>query len=468
MIGLTIHIREADFLEAVGFFDDLPETINKNIKDVYEFMIPEIERYSKINSPVDTGTLKGSIRGYTDYGEKEDKITGVIESRVEYSCVFGANTMVKTKNGLRTISSINIGDEVLTQDGTYRKVVAKSRIDATEKPNLIDIEVFWRKGKKKHKITLTEDHKVLTKINGSFTWIEAGELKEGSIVLTPRKPAYNKGIGKKYTIKICKHCGKEYQGQGRFYCSVECRDEVYRTNHPQTGDKRSEEARKRIKEANIKKLKENLELHPNRILARKGKRTSCKMEVKEWLDLAGVKYEEEKKIGRHYVDFYCPELNAIFEADGAYWHQNQEKDIERDLSIRKELPDVKIIHIHFADKRFSKDIDHTPVENVHYIQVNPSMNSYVDVEVFQETEVLKVRKWQYKRTYTMAGLYDLSVEGVHSYVANGILISNCFVHEGTRYMRARPFILDAIMNKAKVKMRRELERNLLKEKRGLI
>ncbi|XOB41797.1 MAG: hypothetical protein ACKKMS_00135 [Candidatus Nealsonbacteria bacterium] len=42
-----------------------------------------------------------------------------------------------------------------------------------------------------------------------------------------------------------------------------------------------------------------------------------------------------------------------------------------------------------------------------------------------------------------------------------------YVHEGTRYMRTRPYILRAIKDKGEIQMRRELERNVLKEYRGL-
>lgn len=53
----------------------------------------------------------------------------------------------------------------------------------------------------------------------------------------------------------------------------------------------------------------------------------------------------------------------------------------------------------------------------------------------------------------------------------GVVYSNIsysvYVHEGTRYMKARPYLLNAIKGE-EPKVVREMQRNALKEKRGLI
>lgn len=41
-----------------------------------------------------------------------------------------------------------------------------------------------------------------------------------------------------------------------------------------------------------------------------------------------------------------------------------------------------------------------------------------------------------------------------------------FVHEGTRKMKARPFVRNAIMNYGRLSAQRELEKNFLKTQRG--
>lgn len=60
-------------------------------------------------------------------------------------------------------------------------------------------------------------------------------------------------------------------------------------------------------------------------------------------------------------------------------------------------------------------------------------------------------------------LYQKELKGV---VYNTVEYA-IYVHEGTRKMRARPYILNAIRGE-EPKIVRELQRNALKEKRGLI
>ena len=58
----------------------------------------------------------------------------------------------------------------------------------------------------------------------------------------------------------------------------------------------------------------------------------------------------------------------------------------------------------------------------------------------------KLKKFVYPKQNN-GKLYDLSIENVHSYYANGILISNCFVEFGTNRQRPNPFIRNTINNK---------------------
>lgn len=396
-----------------------------------------VEREAKQVTPVDTGRLRASVRVLPIVRPLE----AIIQPHTEYACVFGANTNVVMKDGIKTIGMIKKGDYVLAQDGEYHKVLNTSRISVFEKPNLVDLKVEYRK-ERSHKLTLTSDHRVLSKINGSVCWVEAGKLKKGNIVFKRIKTPHNKGTGKKYEIKTCGFCEKEYLGQGVKYCSIECRNNQYRIDHPQIGTKRSEDARKRISIANIKKLREHPERHPNRILSRLGFQTKNEKLIQCWLNRLAINYIKQKKIGKYFIDFYCKKQKLVFEADGAYWHQDQVKDIKRDKAIIKILgKSWNIIHIHFVDKRFSGDINVRPFNNSFYIQINPGMESYVNLKEFEEAKVLSVKRWTYKKkSAPIPKLYDLSVNKVHSFVASGIIISNCYVHEGTRYMRARPFM----------------------------
>jgi len=407
------------------------EELSRFVKTTVNIIRPMMRR----EVPFKSGKLSQNIQS------KSNGLRGEIGpnlSAVPYACVYNCSTKIRTVKGTVPISCIKKGDEVLTQDGRYHKVLATPRFKAISKPNLVDLEIKWRIDKN-HKITLTQDHKVLTKKNGSICWIKAGELKREDIVFQPIKKDYKKGKGKKYESKICRYCGLKYIKQGKKYCSLECRDKMYRINHPQSGKKRCETARKNIAESNIKYLKEHPEKHPNRIMCKKGFETSTEKDVRKWLDLLNVEYKKQIKIGNSFVDFYCEELKIIFEADGAYWHKDQSKDIQRDRKLIKNLDKSwTIIHIHFTDYRFSKNIKNNPIKNVYYIQVNPSMKSYVNLQEFKETEIVNTKKWIHNEKSKDKLLYDLTVDKVHSFVASGIIISNSFVHEGTKPHEIRP------------------------------
>jgi len=48
------------------------------------------------------------------------------------------------------------------------------------------------------------------------------------------------------------------------------------------------------------------------------------------LEAADIDYVPQKQVGSKVVDFYSPSLNIVFEADGAYWHQDKAAEQARD------------------------------------------------------------------------------------------------------------------------------------------
>ena len=51
------------------------------------------------------------------------------------------------------------------------------------------------------------------------------------------------------------------------------------------------------------------------------------------LSQAGFEFDTEKRFGRYIADVYDPENGLIWEADGSYWHQDQEKELIRDTYL---------------------------------------------------------------------------------------------------------------------------------------
>ncbi len=397
---------------------------------------------------VDTGKFANSIEV-----DKVAKATYKVSTDIPYSCVINSTTSIITKDGIKGIGGIKVGEEVLTQDGNYHKVIKTHKFQAYLKPKLIDIETEYRKDRI-HKLTLTQDHKILImNENNCLYWKEAGNLDYSDRVLTKIKIPNNKGkkLAKRINID-CDYCKIDFEileneynkyrkNNIHNYCSLKCRvdDWKYNKNNHHIGMKRTIETRNLLRKITKNRLDKNPESHPNRIMNKKGHQTKIEKQVEEWVKTKYSIYKKQFNIGRFYVDFYIPQFNTIIECDGAYWHKEQIKDIERDSKLLKLIPNVKIIHLHFVDKRFSKNIDSNPLPNVQYVQCNPSLKSYADLKQFKPTKILNLKKYIYKRPYRHSGkyLYDLTVDGCQSYTASSILISNSFLEFGTSRIPAR-------------------------------
>ena len=388
-----------------------------------------------------------------------------IGTAVHYACIFGAHTSINTKNGSKTIGQIKIGDEVLTQTGEYKKVLNKIIQPAIRFPNMVDIEIGWRKDKA-HKLTVTKDHKLLIFRDGRNKWVKACDLKMSDKLFSQIKTAYNKDTG---VIKTCIICNNNFKGMAKKYCSVKCKNVAYRTNlNPHLGTKRSDKSKQRMSRAAEKKFRDNPELHPNRIMNKKGFKTSVEKQVEQWLTERGIKFISQYRIGKYFIDYYDSENNTAYEADGAYWHSNQTKDINRDRELLLIDPTLTIQHIHFHDKRFSNIYDINPLKNVYYTVCNPDVNSYANPEMFEMRKILSLNKWAYgndlkKHGLPQAKVYDLEIEDVHSYYANGILVSNSHVEYGTVKMKRQSFLRLGILSNRNV-----LGKLYAKAMRGLV
>ena len=374
-----------------------------------------------------------------------------VGTAVDYACIFDGHTNIKVQGGkgYKVICQIKKGDMVLTQTGEYHKVIETFKKPAILSPDLIEIICEYRKNRN-HKLIVTKEHKILVFRDVRNKWVKAEELLLTDKLFSLKKKEPNKGKG---LHRNCLQCGKEFQPPGHNeihqYCSMDCRNEYWKINgSPNIGSKRTKKTRDKMSLLKKKYFELNPEKHPNRIMNKKGYQTDVEKTIEDWLIEQQVQYEKQKRIGRIYADFYLPITNEILEGDGAFWHSNQKKDIERDKYIKSIDPTIKITHMHFYDKRFSKNINRNPLENVYYQVCNPSPKSYVNMGDFECRKIVSIKPIKYgenikKHASTQAYVYDLSVEGVHSYYANGILVSNSHVEFGTVKMDAQPFLRPA-------------------------
>lgn len=416
----------------------------------------KVVRESKNLAPVDTGRLRSSIT-YEMIDLPGQLPKALVGTNVEYACVTG-RTRITTRDGYELASSIEKGTEVLTQAGKYKPIKNKYKYKVPLGDELVEIKSKWRKDKD-HSITVTPDHEILVYRNGRNKWIEARNLEKGDKVYHKIKKPHNKGSTNK--IRNCENCGKKYspnppkdldikKGQGNKFCSQECRNEYWyeKGNNPHIGMERSEKSKEKMSKTRKELIKNNPKHHPNK-LAAESNTTERENDVAEFLDKLDIEYEREKYIDGYWVDFYCPNEKLIVEADGAYWHQDQQEDIERDKDILNNLDkDWEIEHIHFYSKRHSPNLEEKPIENVKYVSVNPGTKTYLDNETFEKTEIIEINTREVsrdsKRAKKYKPVYDFEVEGIHSYYANGFVVSNSFVEFGTENMPAQPFLRPAL------------------------
>lgn len=441
MVGLNAvmdeHVADAKMRCPVG-------TITRKGGYVQRDVLFTTKRGKEVNFIANTwveripGSLKATVRKVEKYDRPGNLRCYAGTNKVFYACIYGSGTTVKTPDGFKAICCIKEGDFVIGQDGMPHEVLLKNSFPAKNKPNLVRLTVEWRSDRN-HLLTVTDDHKILTIKDGVSFWMKAGDLKEGDLVFCPKKIPSNKGQGKK---KVCINCQKEFsrqESQGKKYCSVQCRDEYWeKGNNPHIGSKRTESTRKLMHEITTARMAERPETHPNRIMAQRGYQTNSEKQVEEWIRVTGWQYERQFKVGNNFVDFAIPEKKMLIEADGAFWHSNQEIDIKRDRKIMDILPGWEMVHIHFTDRRFSKSINPCPLPGVRYMQCNNSMNSFVDMTYFEARKIIK--KEAVDARDSDISLYDLSIKDVHSFIASGIIVSNSFVEYGTVKAKAQPFL----------------------------
>jgi len=89
-----------------------------------------------------------------------------------HKCLSG-DSVISTSTGVKRLSSLSVGDLVLTHKNRYRKVLAKA-FTGVKKSTIVKGEEF--------SIVGSEDHRVLTYIEGNFIYKTIGELDVGDTV----------------------------------------------------------------------------------------------------------------------------------------------------------------------------------------------------------------------------------------------------------------------------------------------
>lgn len=107
---------------------------------------------------------------------------GGVLTRTGRGC-FTEDSLVHTENEIKSIKDIKTGDKVITESGEFNSVLNTMKYEIEE--DLIQIKHIY--GTDKYYPTIcTLDHKILINRDDKVNWIEAGDIKHGDFVCTPK------------------------------------------------------------------------------------------------------------------------------------------------------------------------------------------------------------------------------------------------------------------------------------------
>ncbi len=162
---------------------------------------------------------------------------------------------------------------------------------------------------------------------------------------------------RKQVTKTCVRCGKAFtkppSQAGRPYCSKQCRDadidrkltklceacgREFRVSPSMANQRFCSYACGRTVSPPFGKFRKKLE---------ESTRTKSEAIVEAILQRHRESYVWEKRLGRHWVDFYLPDRKLVIECDEPYWH-DKEKDAARDTRLASQYG-VRVVRYSTAD-----------------------------------------------------------------------------------------------------------------------
>ena len=170
--------------------------ISKKFKE-YMKNIPEDE-YNKYFEGV-----KNEVQTYKDTGMcdyplldyaiiNDAKKHGGLVTDTGRGC-FTAEALINTDTTIKCISEVQIGDKVITSDGSFKTVINTMSYDIEEE--MIKIDYLYGNNQKNPNIC-TLDHKILIHRNGNNLWIPASEILKTDYVCLPK--IHNDGNNPEY------------------------------------------------------------------------------------------------------------------------------------------------------------------------------------------------------------------------------------------------------------------------------
>ena len=119
---ITIHLNFENEKDIMKLVDEYPKTINENIKDTFKKVLEEIEKYAKMNAPVDTGRLHQDIRAEF----KSSELEGVVFNDVNYSVYVHEGTR-KMKARPYILNAIRNRGEIIMERELKKNLLKQKR-----------------------------------------------------------------------------------------------------------------------------------------------------------------------------------------------------------------------------------------------------------------------------------------------------------------------------------------------------
>jgi very-short-patch-repair endonuclease len=194
------------------------------------------------------------------------------------------------------------------------------------------------------RLKISEIHKGKASWNKGKHWVTAEikkKISEKNKLLARKmfeeRPEIRKIIG-----EASKRNWQNPEYRGRVSKGISVALKTYYKTHPEARAMLSERAKKWI-EDNPEKM---LQLIKEARVKIKRCNTSLEQKVASLLDTLNLGFTRQLRVGRKFVDFVIPQKKIVIECDGKFWHQDKEKEKERDEYMLSKLGrDWKILHV---------------------------------------------------------------------------------------------------------------------------
>lgn len=175
-----------------------PDKTKEEKDKIYTKLISKkFKEYMAENPDADYKTyydgVKAEVNTYRETGMTDYPLIdySIVKRGIEYGGVitntgrgcFTRDAIITTLDGIKHLDEVQIGDVVVDKDGNFQKVTNVMEYDCDEE--MVRLVYSYGAGKNNPMIC-TKDHKILVNRGGVVDWIEAGNIKPGDKVCSPK------------------------------------------------------------------------------------------------------------------------------------------------------------------------------------------------------------------------------------------------------------------------------------------